>query len=108
MIKVNFLTEGLWWFHVFPRTVGTGKLPGRAGGGIHRDLLWPKSMFCAVRGDNWDGGLVAITSDNIREDNPYRTHHLHQSWDIVDSIATLTEESVFEPLSVGDKSLKIV
>ena len=44
-----------------PRMVDACDLPGTAGGGVPREsLVWPKSMFCATRGDHWDGSVVSV------------------------------------------------
>jgi len=115
--KVNSLTKDRDWSStirqlsgllVFPWMVGTAKLPGRAGGGVPRDSLWPRSLLCVASDDDWDGGAAAIVSDRVRQGSPYRMYYLHLSWSVMDSIATMTEdESVFEPLPVGDESFKI-
>ena len=58
-------------FFVPPRVVGTDDLPGTAGEEAPcESLVWPRSMFCATRGDHWDGNAVSIICDRVRQENP--------------------------------------
>ena len=88
-----------------PWIVGSGKLPGIAGGDDPQDpLVQPRSMFCAESGDHWDGLAVPVMTES-GETISHRTHNLLQFWNVVESIATLTTDlSVFGMLLVGDKS----
>jgi hypothetical protein len=59
-------------FFVPPRMVCTSDLPGTVGGVIPRESpVWPRSMFCATRGDHWDGtrDVVSVICDRVRKGN---------------------------------------
>ncbi len=92
---------------VFPRFVGTGKLPGRVGGD-HSLNSQEKSVtiFWAARGDHCDGGVASVMSDGGSGETIWRRiHDLLQFLDVTDSIATLTMDlSVFGSLSLRDRS----
>ena len=54
------------------RMVGTSdlSLPDTAGGEVPREsLVWPRSTFCATRAGHWDGDVVSVISDRVRQDN---------------------------------------